>query len=298
MKLATTTGDFLSYIGSQAEALTHIRKAGFLYADYAFRQDYQTATGVFAQDWRHYLNEIAAHTEKTGIRLVQAHAPMGAPLTDGGALLEATLRCVDACGIWQIPNLVVHSGYAPGLSKEETFLRNRDFFLPILKRAERYGLNILVENFNRMSREDTYWIDNAPDLLTMIQTVDHPLFHAIWDTGHGNMRDMPQDESLRLLGSHVRAVHIQDNMGDFDTHLVPFLGSLNLDSVMHGLLEIGYPGYFTFEVGRFFTPAEKRQPYAGDQRLVSAPLELRDAFEAYLYALGRIVLEKYGCFEE
>ena len=298
MKLATTTGDFFSYTNSQTESLSHIRKAGFRYADYAFGKDLQTGTGVFSQDWRQHLNEIAAHTEKIGIRLVQAHAPMGKPLDDGGALLEATLRCVDACGAWKIPNLVVHSGYVQGLSKEETFLRNREFFLPILERAERYSLNILVENFNRMSREGLYWIDNAPDLLAMIQCVDHPLFHAVWDTGHGNMQDMPQDEALRLLGSHVRAVHIQDNMGDFDTHLVPFLGTLNLDSVMNGLLEIGYPGYFTFEVGRFFTPAEKRRPYDGSNRLTSAPLELRDAFEVYLYALGRITLEKYGCFEE
>ena len=87
-------------------------------------------------------------------------------------------------------------------------------------------------------------------------------------------------------------------MGDFDTHLVPFLGTLNLDSVMNGLLEIGYSGYFTFEVGRFFTPAEKRRPYAGSDRLTAAPLELRDAFERYLYDLGRIILQKYDCFEE
>ena len=298
MKLATTTGDYLSYIDSQLEALTHIRKAGFHYADYGFRADYQNGTGAFSRDYRRYFDEVRQHTEKIGIQLVQAHAPMGKPLDDGGALLEATLRCVDACGAWEIPNLVVHSGYVQGLSKEETFLRNREFFLPILERAERYGLNILVENFNRMSREGLYWIDNAPDLLAMIECVDHPLFHAVWDTGHGNMQNMPQDEALRLLGSHVRAVHIQDNMGDFDTHLVPFLGSLNLDSVMHGLLEIGYSGYFTFEVGRFFTPAEKRRPYAGDQRLASAPLELRDAFERYLYDLGRIILQKYDCFEE
>ena len=118
MKLATTTGDFFSYTGSQAEALTHIRKAGFRYADYAFGKDYQTETGVFSRYWHRHLDETAAHSEKNGIRLVQAHAPMGKPLTDGGALLEATLRCVDACGVWQIPNLVVHSGYAPGLSKE------------------------------------------------------------------------------------------------------------------------------------------------------------------------------------
>ena len=223
---------------------------------------------------------------------------MGRPLEDGGRLLADTLRCVDACGAWGVPNLVVHSGYTPGLSPEQTFERNREFFMPLLQRAEIYGLNILVENFNRMCINGLYWIDNAPDLLRMIECVDHPLFHAVWDVGHANMQEMPQDEALRLLGSHVRALHIQDNMGDDDTHLAPFLGTLNLDAVMCGLLDIGYNGYFTFEVGGFFVPAEKRRPYAGSTLLAKAPIELRDAFEHYLYELGKCVLEKYGCFEE
>jgi sugar phosphate isomerase/epimerase len=79
---------------------------------------------------------------------------------------------------------------------------------------------------------------------------------------------------------------------------VPFLGTLNLDAVMHGLADIGYEGYFTFEVGRFFTPAEKRRRFEKDTRLAIAPIELRDAFERYLYELGRCVLQKYDCFEE
>jgi len=298
MKLATTTGDFSAYTNSQAEALTHIRKAGFRYADYSFAVDYVFNSGIYTDDYPRYLDTLGRHAEDQGIRLVQAHAPLGKPLNDGGAILEATLRCVDACGAWKIPNLVVHSGYVHGLTKEQTFRQNREFFLPILQRAERYNLNILVENFNKMHVEGLYWIDNAPDLLTMIQYVDHPLFHAVWDVGHANMQPMPQDEALRLLGDHVRAIHVQDNLGDRDSHLVPFLGTTNMDEVMHGLLDIQYPGYFTFEVGRFFTPGEKRRAYPRDSRLAEPPLELRCAFERYLYELGKCVLEKYGCFEE
>ncbi len=298
MKLATSTGDYSEYPLSQAEALAHIRQAGFRYADYNFGMDYRTRGGVFVSEPRPYFESIVKTADELGIRLVQAHAPMGKPLEDGGQLQADTLRCIDACGAWGIPNLVVHSGYSRGLSREQTFARNREFFLPLLARAERYGVNILVENFNRMSEDGPYWIDNAPDLLHMIECVDHPLFHAVWDVGHANMREAPQDEALRLLGGHVRALHIQDNMGDRDSHLVPFLGTLNLDAVMHGLSDIGYGGYFTFEVGRFFTLAEKRRPYAADDRLLSAPLGLRDAFEGYLYALGKCVLQTYGCFEE
>ena len=299
MKLATKTSDYFAYTDSQATALEHIREAGFRYADYSFEGDYVHRNGVYSKDLARYVEDIAKTSDRLGIQLVQAHAPMGDPLEDAdGSFLSDNLRCIDACGAWGIPNLVVHSGYLRGLSREETLLRNKEFYLPLLERAERYGVHILVENFNRMCIDGLYWIDNAPDLLRMIECVNHPLFHAVWDVGHANMQDMPQDEALRLLGNHVRALHIQDNLGDRDSHLAPFLGTLNLDAVMNGLLSIGYQGYFTFEVGRFFTPADKRRPYAADTRLASAPLSLRDAFERYLYELGKCVLEAYHCFEE
>lgn len=297
MKLATTTADFSAYTDSQAVALRYLREAGFRYADYSFIKDYERRNGVYSEKFDRYVNEIAQTAAETGVTLVQAHAPMGRPLADA-QLLEDTLRCVDACGAWGIANLVVHTGYLPGLSREETFERNRAFFLPLLDRAEAYGVNILVENFNKMDVEGVYWIDNAPDLLSLIQCIDHPLCHAVWDVGHANMQEMPQDEALRLLGGHVRALHIQDNTGDRDTHLTPFLGTLNLDAVMHGLEDIGYDGYFTFEVVNVFGPAEKRRSYPQDTRLATAPLELRLAFERYLYDLGKCVLKQYGRFEE
>lgn len=299
MKLATSTGDFHSYTCDQAECLRYIREAGFRYADYSFGCDYSHRIGAFSENYESYFEGINRVTAELGIRLVQAHAPMGSPLADdGGRFIADTIRCVDACGAWGISNLVVHSGYTPGLSVAETMAANRRFFAPILERAEKFGVNILVENFNKMCVPGLYWIDNATDLLTLIELVDHPLFHAVWDAGHANLQEMPQDEELRLLGSHVRALHIQDNMGDTDSHLLPFLGSMNLDAVMHSLADIGYSGYFTFEVGGIFTPADKRRPYPADTRLATAPLSLKQAAEKLLYEVGRCVLERYGCFEE
>ena len=299
MRLATTTGDYIDYTDSQELALRHIRAAGFHYADYNFCIDYRSRAGVYSPEYPSYMDRIKSVTDECGITLVQAHAPMGDPLSDpDGSFFADTARCVEACGEWGIPNLVVHSGYLPGLSREETLSRNRDFFVPLLAISEQYGVNILVENFNRMCIPETYWIDDAPDLLAMIELVDHPLFHAVWDVGHANMQQRPQDEAIRMLGGHLRALHVQDNMGDRDAHLAPFLGTLNLDAVMHGLSEINYNGYFTFEVGRFFLPRDCRRTYGGDTRLASAPLALRDAFEEYLYKMGKCILESYGCYED
>ena len=299
MKLATTTGDFHSYTHDQALCLRYIREAGFRYADYSFGADFSTRGGVYGEDYEAYFEKINLAAEEIGIKLVQAHSPLGAPLAeDGGSFLADTIRCVDACGAWGIPNLVVHSGYTPGLTVQETFVANKRFFDPILERAERYGVNILVENFNKMCVPGLYWIDNATDLLGLIDYVDHPLFRAVWDAGHGNLQETPQDQELRLLGSHVKALHIQDNRGDWDAHLLPFLGTMNMDAVMNGLREIGYNGYFTFEVGGIFTRANEKRPYPADTRLAKAPLALKQAAERYLYELGKCVLEAYDCFEE
>ena len=53
----------------------------------------------------------------------------------------------------------------------------------------------------------------------------------------------------------------------------------------------------------FFMPllerAEKiRRKFQKDTRLLSAPIELKDAFEKYLFALGKCVLQQYNCFED
>ena len=299
MKLATTTGDFGGYTNSQIQALRYVREAGFQYADYNFGMDYKHRNGVYSEHYEEYFAQVNAAAAEIGVRLIQAHAPMGTPLNDpDGSFLADTLRCVDACGAWGIPNLVVHSGYAHGLTVEQTFDANKAFFMPLLERAEQYGVNILVENFNKMSVPGLYWIDNASDLLGLIEYVNHPLFHAVWDAGHANLQEMPQDEELRLLGSHVRALHIQDNRGDHDAHLLPFLGTMSMDAVMHGLLDIGYEGYFTFEVGGIFSTAEQKRPFAKDSRLAKAPLSLRLAADRYMYELGKCVLTEYGCFEE
>ena len=122
--------------------------------------------------------------------------------------------------------------------------------------------------------------------------------HAVWDTGHGNLQDMPQHEALRVLGSEVYALHVQDNLGDTDSHLAPFFGTLDLDSLMQGLVDIGYTGYFTFESSAMLVPGSKRRRDTQNSRLSRMPLDLRIKAEALLYEIGKAVLTEYGCFEE
>ena len=200
MKLATTTGDFSGYASTQTESMQYIREAGFRFMDYNFGSDYSRRDGFFAADWQDHLEQVKRKADELGAQFIQAHSPMGRPLADEtGEFTADTARCVEACGLLGIKNIVIHSGYLHGISKEETFERNKVFYEKLFPTAEKYGVNILVENFNRMCVDGMYWIDNAADQRAMIDYVDHPLFHGCWDAGHGNMQEMSQDESLRIL---------------------------------------------------------------------------------------------------
>ena len=298
MKLATTTGDFSAYASTQQESMGYIAQTSFRYLDYNFCMDYAKGNGVYASNWKEHLDDIRRHAEKLCVRFIQAHAPMGKPLADeSGDFCRATIRSIESCGMLGIDRIVVHSGYRKNLTREETFLENKAFFEKLFPVAEKFGVNILVENFDKMHVEDMYWIDNAADLRDLIDFVDHPLLHACWDTGHGNMQETPQDEALRILGHHVYALHVQDNYGDKDTHMAPFFGTLNLDSLMHGLKDIHYNGYFTFEAGNIFLPHNIRRPFETDHRLLRVPLSLRIQAEKLLYEIGKYTLEAYECFE-
>ena len=297
MKLATTTSDFAKNTADQVDALAYIAEAGFKYVDYNFDVDYEEKRGFFGNAPEEHLARIKEKASELGLKFVQAHSQMGAPIAEDNAdFIEATKRCIAMSKELEIPNIVVHSGYRKGLTKEECFAENKKFFLDILEYADTLGVNVLVENFNKMSIEGLYWIDNAHDLLDFIRFVDHPRLHAVWDVGHGNMQELSQYDAVKILGDELYALHVQDNDKDDDLHMFPLLGTANIDALMHGLIEIGYKGYFTFESSRVFFP--KKREFSADSRLEKPSLDVKRKAEALLYEIGKFILSSYDCFEE
>ena len=67
-----------------------------------------------------------------------------------------------------------------------------------------------------------------------------------------------------------------------------------MDSLMNGLIDIGYKGAFTFEACNFFLPAVKRRPFDADERLKLPPLPLKIMAESMLLEIGKTALTAYG----
>ena len=72
------------------------------------------------------------------------------------------------------------------------------------------------------------------------------------DTGHTHEAESfwvpPPEEMIRILGSDISLLHLHDNSGHWDDHLMPGAGNINWPAVFDALDEVGYKGVYNFEL--------------------------------------------------
>ena len=57
---------------------------------------------------------------------------------------------------------------------------------------------------------------------------------------------------IRILGKDISILHLHDNSGHWDDHLVPGQGNINWPAVFDALDDIGYKGVYNFELSLKF----------------------------------------------
>ena len=306
MKLATTIADFRFYSKTKAEATALFEGTNFKYLDLSLYDplDYFKDKNTVLKD----VCDAADVAAKLGLKFVQAHAPDGEHFIPGekrDALIHATAVCIECCAKIGIKNLVVHPAPLKDVPYSEFFKKNLEFLNAFLPVAEKYGVNILIENGPEQHAPFSFIFSSGADMKEFLEYADHPLIHAVWDTGHANMRKMDQYKSIITLGDDLYALHIADNAGERDEHMVPFTGSCNFDAIMQGLIDSDYKGYFTFE-STIIKPhngwpvSRSNWTYNGEtvEKLLDAPLQIKQKAVALKYEIGKYILSQYNCFEE
>lgn len=310
MRLATTIGEFYKYVKTPAEAVQQYEGIGFRCLDYNFYNTNAPGSSFLEEGWMKEVCDAGEAAAKLGFTFVQAHSPNYNPLdpdADHEAGMKATLRSIEACGYLGIPTLVVHSGMRPGLTypegREGFFRENTEYYRKLMPAAEKYGVNILIENSAEENMGGKYFLMTGQEMADFAAQFDHPLLNCCWDIGHANMRGSDQYQDILAMGTKLKAVHIQDNFGTYDEHIAPFIGTVDMDAVVQGLLAVNYQGYFTFESDNIlgyrngWPHARRRSPSIIDRRLESPSLELRRDAARMLYSIGRYILTQYNCFE-
>lgn len=311
MKLCTTTGDLLYYSDSPAQAVRAFEGTGFRHLDFSFWRMAWGEKVILADDWMEPVKAAAKEAEKLGFDFVQAHSPGNNPFEPGDfeEVVLANTRSIEACGYLGINKIVVHSGTVRELlypnDREEYFKKSRSFYERLYPAMEKYNVKVLIEN--GCTRDGySYFPTNGEEMASFIDYCGHPLLGACWDTGHGNViKECPYDD-LMTLGDRLEALHVQDNFGHHDDHLAPYMGTLDIDSVMNALLDGSFVKrgcYFTFEcdniISRNAACSEDRRRDPRFKQVANEPtLELKRAAVAFIYQIGKAILSAYDCFEE
>lgn len=176
---------------------------------------------------------------RAGLTVLNAHAPFDRineiwfDTPAGEDVMRDYLRTVDECAQYGIPTVVMHptSGRNPppcsptGLARWER----------VVERAEQKNVNVAFENM----RHPAY-------LVEILKWIDSPRAGVCFDSGHEHCWGAGYD-ILAQYGTRLTALHLDDNDGTRDAHLLPFDGTIDWDRVLAGLAASAYRGMTVLE---------------------------------------------------
>ena len=141
-----------------------------------------------------------------------------------------------------------HSLY--GQDKEDAFERLAESLWEICSAASRLQLRVAIEP------ADVYETDllaTCTETASFVRKLNLDNLGVLLDNGHAFIVGEDATEAVRSLGSNLFHVHIDDNQGMRDQHLIPGEGRFDFGPFMQALYESGYEGVLSAELGWDYT---------------------------------------------
>ncbi len=308
MKLATSTGDFVRYSFSVADAIKSFQDTKFKYINLELGTKYVEYNLECDQAVEIY-KEAAA---KAGIVYSTSHAPIlnafAGDKDNYNHCVQSIRKSIEVSGKLGVKGIVIHASHNPSFTAKDFYTENKRFYSEFFDLMEKYNIVVMTEN---MATFDKYFLSTGKEVREFADFVDHPLFGVCWDTAHANInikaRTEGQYNNIIAIGDKLKGLHIADNFGDGPHHhTFPYAGIINFDSVMQGLLDVKYDGFFTFESSYTLLHHTNlpfnRQTWEHNgetvSKLLDPPIELKKKAVDLLYDIGAHILATYNCYEE
>lgn len=195
--------------------------------------------------------KFAAFAREAGMEIPQGHLWLRVKICTDPDALDILCKWVDLYEAIGIQNMVLHcdSMADSGLSHQEVVARNIQVLRKLAEHVKDKEITICLENLGAI-------VGNVDEILEILEGVGSPRFGICLDTGHLNLHDKDQRAFILKAGEKLRALHIADNDGSGDQHMMPFnRGNIDFFTVVKTLREIGYRGIFNMEI-----PGERNVP--------------------------------------
>lgn len=244
MNLSTSTCLITNYLGDE-EGFKLIKETGFDAVDLSLCEENEER--YLGEDYMEHAERLKKLLQKYDLKCNQAHAPYsftyGNPwnCTDPKYLL--TVRALEVAAHIGINHVVVHSCRVPeGVDVLET---NIALYKTLYPYCKKFGVKIAIENLGRSIR--TVEMFNH-----VLSALDPEYFVGLVDIGHAVVRNLPPHEFIaNVLPGRLQGLHIHDNYGNTDAHMLPGIGITDWDSVINALAQRDYPGDFSLEISSF-----------------------------------------------
>ena len=205
-------------------------------------------------------------SEASGVEVGQMHAPFPVYFEGLDAvndkIYDALDKCFAVCEYVGCPAIVVHPTKADSRDAEwEINLKIYRSLIPAIKKYK--GVKICLENiFNRrpgvIMDGRLSIVDDAVRMIDILnEEAGGDYFGFCLDVGHAILTKKDLKEFIKKLGKRLTILHIHDNNGLDDMHMIPYSylatpGSTvgDWEGFVAGLREIGYDGVLGFETFR------------------------------------------------
>ncbi len=196
---------------------------------------------------------LRAFLEKRNFDMSQGHLWLRSYICSCPTAIEIICLWVDLYEAIGVKNMVLHCDMleGSGLTKKERLDRNVSVLRPLAVHVADKDITICLENL-RPEGEDSpeLPVQGVDDLLYIIDQLGSERFGICLDTGHLNLTEKNQREFILKAGKKLKALHIANNDGLKDHHIMPFgRGNVNFFEVVKALREVGYEGLFNYEIG-------------------------------------------------
>lgn len=244
------------------ECIKGCARVGYKVLDINFCECMNPNSRMRDDDWEKYVDELGELGAKLGVTFTQSHLPyydvFGSKTNqETKDLLEELIRrSIIASGKLGVKWTVTHpvTYYPAGQDMSVSKQKNIEYYSRHVETAVANNIGIALENdFEYRSAPYMHIycanIFEQTDLIDSFKDPEH--VGACYDFGHANLVGGFHRQNLNILGSRLKAVHVQDNKGLADEHLLPFHGNIDWKDAMAGLADIDYKGELTYEVQEF-----------------------------------------------
>jgi sugar phosphate isomerase/epimerase len=135
-------------------------------------------------------------------------------------------------------------------SQCSTYIRDRSYLGDWLEKSAAYwsGWQDHLEGESMTVLIENVFEEGWEPLAALIDRLGNPRFGACLDLGHAHLFSGDATAWIRGLASRIAHVHLHDNDGEFDLHLPPGEGAMDIPACLDGLAGLAEKPTLTVEV--------------------------------------------------